>query len=65
MGAAVLELGQVLGKWGRSLANWGRCFVIGEAVLKNALRMEAGGIVAKKFSGQGALLLRDGFRKNF
>src|ERR1017187_10181883 len=46
----------------RRSPSWRRSGRIGEAALKIKLRMEAGLFGVKKFSGQGALRLRDGFR---
>jgi len=54
-GATPRKWGQAESHWSRTVTLWGRCFVIGEAVRFGV----------KNFSGQGALRLRGGFRKNF
>jgi translation initiation factor 2B subunit (eIF-2B alpha/beta/delta family) len=61
MGRAVWKMRTGIWPMGRTLANWGRCFVIGDAAGKIALRMEAVLFGAKSFSGQGANISHGGF----
>ena len=65
LGAALRKAGTEFLRWGETPGKWGRCFVIGETVPQNALRMAVVRFGVQNVSGQGANLSRDGFHKHF